>query len=126
MKNFLFTTIMLCLAINLSKAQDRPNRQNMPSPEERAKRMIENLDKELKLTKIQKDSITKWSTSFSKDQQALFSNDKESREARMEKFKAVREKQTAKIKSILTPEQAKKYEELNKKWGERGPKRDRN
>ncbi len=130
MKNFLFTAIIMCFVVTLSKAQDRPNRQNMPSPEERAKRMIEHLDKELKLTKVQKDSITKWNTSFSKEQQALFSDDKESREKRMEKFRAVREKQTAKIKSILTPEQAKKYDELNKRagerGGERGPRRDRN
>jgi len=126
MKNLFLTAIALCLGITLSMAQDRPQRGEMPSPEERAKKMIEHLDKELKLTQEQKDSITVWNVGFAKEQQELFKNESESREEKMEKMKTIREAQSTKIKSILTPEQITKYEEMSKRMQERKPVKNNN
>ena len=123
MKNLLLTAIALCLGITISMAQDRTQKRQLASPEERAQQMIKHLDKELKLTAEQKDSLTVWSIAFGKKQQELFKNKGESREAKMEKMKATRDAQSAKIKTILTPEQITKYDELSQRMQERKPVR---
>ena len=135
MKKIILSAVLLCTAVTFSMAQDRTQGNRNRNPEDMAKRMIEHLDKELTLSPVQKDSISKWSQSFSKKQQELFKNEGESREARMEKMRVIRDEQTSKIKSILTAEQKVKYEAMTKRneaqrnqrgEGQEGGRRQRN
>jgi len=126
MKKLILSAAILCAAVTFSNAQDRPQREGTRNPEEMAKRMVERLDQELKLSPAQKDSILKWNQASAVKQQAIFQDEKESREAKMEKMKALREEQQTKIKSILTDEQKVKYEEMSKRTPERGQRRQKN
>ncbi|MGN5955637.1 hypothetical protein ACP6L2_13580 [Sphingobacterium lactis] len=126
MKKLILSAAILCAAVTFSNAQDRPQREGTRNPEEMAKRMVERLDQELKLSPAQKDSILKWNQASAVKQQAIFQDEKESREAKMEKMKALRQEQQTKIKSILTDEQKVKYEEMSKRTPERGQRRQKN
>lgn len=126
MKKLILSAAILCAAVTFSNAQDRPQREGARNPEEMAKRMVERLDQELKLSPAQKDSILKWNQASAVKQQAIFQDEKESREAKMEKMKALRQEQQTKIKSILTDEQKVKYEEMSKRTPERGQRRQKN
>lgn len=126
MKKLILSAAILCAAVTFSNAQDRPQREGTRNPEEMAKRMVERLDQELKLSPAQKDSILKWNQASAVKQQAIFQDEKESREAKMEKMKTLRQEQQTKIKSILTDEQKVKYEEMSKRTPERGQRRQKN
>ncbi|MGV6945951.1 hypothetical protein [Sphingobacterium kyonggiense] len=126
MKKLILSAAILCAAVTFSNAQDRPQREGTRNPEEMAKRMVERLDQELKLSPAQKDSILKWNQASAVKQQAIFQDEKESRDAKMEKMKALRQEQQTKIKSILTDEQKVKYEEMSKRTPERGQRRQKN
>lgn len=126
MKKLILSAAILCAVVTFSNAQDRPQREGTRNPEEMAKRMVERLDQELKLSPAQKDSILKWNQASAVKQQAIFQDEKESREAKMEKMKALRQEQQTKIKSILTDEQKVKYEEMSKRTPERGQRRQKN
>ncbi|GAA4144100.1 hypothetical protein GCM10022216_26670 [Sphingobacterium kyonggiense] len=126
MKKLILSAAILCAVVTFSNAQDRPQREGTRNPEEMAKRMVERLDQELKLSPAQKDSILKWNQASAVKQQAIFQDEKESREAKMEKMKTLRQEQQTKIKSILTDEQKVKYEEMSKRTPERGQRRQKN
>ncbi|MEI5983299.1 hypothetical protein VJ786_00150 [Sphingobacterium sp. PU5-4] len=126
MKKLILSAALLCAAVTFSQAQDRPQREGMRNPEDMAKRQVERLDKELKLTTVLKDSLNKWFLASGKKQQELFKDEKESREVKMEKWKAMREDQQKKIKAILTPEQRTKYEEMAKNRPEQRQRRVQN
>ncbi|WP_293955890.1 MULTISPECIES: hypothetical protein [unclassified Sphingobacterium] len=99
-------------------AQQRQQR----SPEEQAKMRVEHLDKLLSLNQTQKDSIYNLTLSQAQ-QRATLRNDGGDRKANMEKFKQLQEMQAAKIKSWLTPEQVKLFDEQQEKMKERMSKR---
>ncbi len=83
------------------------------------------LDKLLSLNQTQKDSIYNLTLSQAQ-QRAALRNDGGDRKASMEKFKQLQEIQTTKIKSWLTPDQAKLFDEQQEKMKERMSKRSDN
>ena len=82
-------------------------------PEQRAKRSVDMLNKELTLTQAQKDSIYVFSLDEAKKQQELFQQgDANNRRANFEKMKGIRQESQEKIKKVLTAEQQKTYDKL--------------
>lgn len=122
MKKSIGILIAGLLTIGLSQAQERGNRQNR-SDEEIAKIQVERLTEQLSLNKNQQDSIYKYTLLTTKEQKQLLQSSNGSREANFEKSNALREGSSIKIKSFLTTEQAKKYEEFQKNRPQRGGQR---
>jgi hypothetical protein len=111
----------LLLATTVSFAQQRQQR----SPEEQAKMRVEHLDKLLTLNQVQKDSIYNLTLSHAQ-QRAAIKSDGGDRKANMEKFKQLQEAQATKIKSWLTPDQVKLFDEQQEKMKDRMKKRSEN
>lgn len=111
----------LFLATTVAFAQQRQQR----SPEEQAKMRLEHLDKLLTLNQVQKDSIYNL-TLANAQQRATLKNDGGDRKANMEKFKQLQEAQATKIKSWLTPDQVKLFDEQQEKMKDRMSKRSAN
>ena len=78
---------------------------------ERIKERMENLTKELNLTKEQQEKIKPILENEMKEIQAVRSNDSLTKEQKQEKTKAIRQTTRESINKILTPEQQKKYAE---------------
>jgi periplasmic protein CpxP/Spy len=76
---------------------------------------MERLTKELNLTDDQKPKVKAVLEETSKKMQALTPDE------RREKGKTIREEETTKLKGILTDEQFKKYQDLAKSMGKKGP-----
>lgn len=112
MKQIVLVVLAILGIASLTNAQ-QPRNGMRANPEERAKRSVEMLDKELTLTSIQKDSIYQFSLNEAKDQQALFKqNDAGNRRENFEKMKGIREETQEKIKGLLTNDQQQKYDKL--------------
>lgn len=106
-------------------AQERPQGEmRQRTPEEQAKNTIERLDKQLKLSQTQKDSIYIYALDQSKKQQEIFKNS-DDRKAAFEKMQSLRSNYDTKIKSFLNAEQLKSYETLQKEMQERRSQRQR-
>lgn len=121
LKSSLIGAFML-LAITTMAQERQRNGGQQRSPEDQAKNMIERLDKQLKLSQIQKDSIYIYTLDLSKKQQDIFKNT-EDRKVAFEKLQPLRLTADEKIKSFLTPEQSKSYELLQKEMLERRQQR---
>src|SRR5690606_28205345 len=99
---------MLLVVAGLSFAQERGRRAG--TPEERAKRATEHLEKELKLTAAQKDSVYAYSLAQSKAMQQAFQNNKDGDRRQMgEKMRELRTQTNTKILSVLDEDQKKAY-----------------
>ncbi|HLS37435.1 MAG TPA: hypothetical protein VK023_04110 [Sphingobacterium bovisgrunnientis] len=110
------TLLALVLSLGLANAQqDGPRQQR--TPEEMTKMQMERLTKELNLTQTQQDSIKKYVLASSVEMQKVFSNAGDDREAAMNSMRAIREKQTKKVKTFLNEEQGKKYDEIASQRG---------
>nr|WP_288811105.1 hypothetical protein [uncultured Sphingobacterium sp.] len=120
-KKTLMVISSLFLATTVAFAQQRQQR----SPEEQAKMRVEHLDKLLTLNQVQKDSIYNL-TLANAQQRATLKNDGGDRKANMEKFKQLQEAQATKIKSWLTPDQVKLFDEQQEKMRDRMSKRSAN
>lgn len=123
--------IVLALAIALMGTMvmnAQPHRRADMSPEQMVEKRVERLDKALSLTAEQKTAITKIyleeMQSMGKEKLAKKERGEKPDEATMtahrEQMKAKREATKAKIESLLTPEQAAKFAELQKHEGKRG------
>jgi len=113
MKKILCMMVAMLFIATLSMAQQNRGRGMRATPEERAKRSVEMLNKQLTLTQTQKDSVYQFSLNEAKEQQALFQASKDGdRKEGFEKMRALREKTQQKIKGVLTEEQQKAYESL--------------
>ncbi|WP_312789738.1 hypothetical protein [Sphingobacterium sp.] len=120
-KKILMAAACLVLSATGVFAQQRQQR----SPEEQAKVRVENLDKLLTLNQTQKDSIYNLTLNQAQQRTTLRNNGGD-RKANMEKFKQLQEIQATKIKSWLTPEQAKLFDEQQEKMKDRMSKRSGN
>ena len=123
--------IILALAIALMGTMvmnAQPPRRTDMSPEQMVERRVERLDKALSLTPEQKTAIAKIYTeemqTMGKERIAKKEHaekpDEATMKAKREQMKAQRDATRAKIESLLTPEQAAKYAELQKREGKRG------
>lgn len=114
---------MMALFATATVAQEKQNNPGWQrTPEDQAKNTVERLDKQLKLSQNQKDSIYVYALDLSKKQQDLFKNT-DDRKAAFEKIQPLRQTTDAKIKSFLTPEQIKSYDILQKEMQERRQQR---
>lgn len=79
--------------------------------------MVERMTKELDLTEDQQTKIYDINLKFAEERES--SGD--TRPSR-EEMEAMREKMSAQVKGVLTDEQATKYDEMQAKMRERGPR----
>lgn len=114
--------IFMLLAITTIAQQKQGNGGQKRAPEDQAKNMIERLDKQLKLSQNQKDSIYIYAYDLAKKQQDLFKST-DDRKAAFEKIQPIRLTTDLKIKSFLTSEQSKSYDILQKQMQERRQQR---
>jgi hypothetical protein len=121
LKSSLIGAFML-LAVTAMAQERQRNAGQQRSPEDQAKNMVERLDKQLKLSQSQKDSIYVYSLELSKKQQDIFKNT-DDRKAAFEKLQPLRSSTDEKIKSFLNAEQSKSYETLQKEMLERRQQR---
>lgn len=124
MKNLkagLIGTLMLLAITTMAQERQRGGGQQR-SAEDQAKNTIERLDKQLKLSQSQKDSIYVYALDLSKKQHDVFKST-EDRKLAFEKIQPLRQASDAKIKSFLTPEQSKSYDLLQKEMLERRQQR---
>ena len=123
--------IVLALAIALMGTMvmnAQPPRRPDMSPEQMVEKRVERLDKALSLTAEQKAEITKIYTEemqeMGKERPARKERGEKPDEATMQahkdEMKAKQDAVNAKIESLLTPEQAAKFAEMQKHEGMRG------
>src|SRR5690606_41366076 len=109
MKKCILMTTALLMMVGLSFAQQR----GRSTPEERAQRTTEHLEKELKLTAAQKDSVYAYSLAQGKAMRAAFQNNGNGDRAQMaEKMRELRKQTDEKILSILDTDQKTAYTTL--------------
>lgn len=119
MKKLLSLVAAGILLVGIANAQERGSRQNR-SPEELAKMQVERLTTHLSLDKNQQDSIYKYALIAGKEQRQLMEAAGDNREAALEKIRSKRADNEKIIKSFLTDDQQKKYEEFIKNRPQRG------
>lgn len=116
MKNVLFITTLILAGTAFGQTEEPRERK---SPEERAEMMTKKMKKNLDLTDEQANQV--------KEQNLLFFQKQEEQRAKMEALreegKAMREEHKSALKTILTPEQAAKAEELMEERKEKRKKR---
>ena len=96
---------------------------------ERIKERMENLSKELNLTKEQQEKIRPIIEKEMKDIRTVRQDTSLTPEQKMEKVKAIHQATQAELNKILTPEQQKKYAEMQEnrqKMAERRAERNKN
>lgn len=114
-------SLLMVATISFAQAPggQRPGGQMNFNPEDMAKRQAERLQQQLELSKVQYDSLYVFFLAQSKEQQKQREQMRQGgqqpqqmdREAMMERFQKQREAQEAKLKTILTEAQFKKYQE---------------
>jgi len=122
MKKIMTFVVAGLLTIGISFAQDSGSRQKR-TPEEMAKAKIERLTEQLALSQTQQDSIYKYALLASKEQRELMKSAGDNREATFEKMRVLRDNSDKKIKTFLTAEQLKKYEDEVKNNPQAGRRR---
>ena len=119
MKKILLTMVAL-LSMTAVMAQDGDKKERKAPQEFNAEEMTNRMADDLELTVEQKAKVLDLNKEFVKDQKEQMKERKEQmkeRKERMEKRKEFGEKRKAyneKLKSILTPEQYKKFQEKNR------------
>ena len=91
-----------------------PKAKKLPDTEEQIDKVIEKFTAELKLDSFQAAVIKQLFETSLVDQQRILSEEIPD-ESKVEKIMAAREKMNIKIKEILTPEQAEKFETVGDK-----------
>jgi Spy/CpxP family protein refolding chaperone len=123
----ILTAVLLCSALSLSpvaRAAEKPAGDKAGG--DRAAKMRERMQEmteKLGLNESQKEKFRGvWQERMEKSKE-IFGDSNLSQEQKMEKMKAIRDEYEPKIKAILTPEQAEKWqkmqEEMRSKMGER-------
>ena len=116
MKKILLTMVAL-LSMTAVMAQDGDKKERKAPKEFNAEEMTNRMADDLELTAEQKAKVLDLNKEFVKDQKEQMKERKEQMKERKEKRKEFGEKRKAyneKLKSILTPEQYKKFQEKNR------------
>ena len=109
----IFLMVIVILGMTSFASAQQPRGGVRMAPEQRAKRSVDMLNKELTLTQVQKDSIYAFSLEEAKKQQELFQQgNTNNRRDNFEKMVGIRQESQEKIKSVLTEEQQKVYDKL--------------
>lgn len=125
MKKIVLALTVALLGTLVLNAQ--PARRQQMTPEQRIEQRVNHLESELSLTKEQRAAITEILTeeakTMQKDRPAIPANGEKPDEAAMkahhEQMKAQQEATNAKIAKVLTPEQVKKFGQMER-HGKRG------
>ncbi len=134
-KTILVLAIALLGGATMSMAQDRPRKGERPDPEKRMEQMIKDLgldEKQAAEFKAVMDEMrpAKAEMKQKKDEakKEEMKKKREEMKKQREEMEAKRKEMDAKIKTILTEEQYKKYQEMQKRRGPhkgpRGPRPD--
>ena len=116
MKKILLTMVAL-LSMTAVMAQDGDKKERKAPKEFNAEEMTSRMADDLQLTAEQKAKVLDLNKDFVKDQKEQMKERKEQMKERKEKRKEFGEKRKAyneKLKSILTPEQYKKFQEKHR------------
>ena len=116
MKKILLTMVAL-LSMTAVMAQDGDKKERKAPKEFNAEEMTNRMADDLQLTAEQKAKVLDLNKDFVKDQKEMMKERKEQMKERKEKRKEFGEKRKAyneKLKSILTPEQYKKFQEKHR------------
>ena len=104
--------LVIALVVNfMSFGQEKMEKRQKMSPEERVKTQVEKMTKELNLNEKQVAQVTKLVKSKVAKREELKNEIKENRKENRSKMKAEMEATKAEMKKILTEEQFKKFEE---------------
>lgn len=118
-RNLKFTLATAMLLFAMAAVAQRPQGLQQRNPEEQAKAQIDRLEQALKLNQAQKDSIYGYALQQYTQQQALFKDAPADRKAISDKIQSISNAAELKIKTFLTDEQVKNYDELKKQMQER-------
>ena len=102
-----------------TNAPDRKGGKRGMSPEQ----IMERYTQQLSLTDEQKPKVKALLEDESKKRRELFRDSALDQQQKREKFRAVMDDQNKKMKEILTPDQYKKYQEMNEKMKKGGGKK---
>jgi protein CpxP len=109
MKKWIILAALLPMAVLVAQ-QPRPQGWG-GTPEERAKRQTEMMKSELKLTDSQTAKADSINLKYNKEMATLREKFVDDRQGMREAMQSLREKQDAELKALLTPEQAKLWDE---------------
>jgi hypothetical protein len=122
MKRYMICVVGLlcCLMLGFShnsmaQAKDSTHRKQRWSPEERADRMSDKLDRRLNLTKQQDKDIHTINTDIATRMEALKNNTSISKKDKMAKVKALNAERSQRFQKVLTPEQYKRWNDWEMK-----------
>lgn len=116
--------LAMSLVFSITVANAQPNGERGPRPipdETQIEKKVERMEKELALTKDQKEKISELFTAHFDQMKAEREKVKPQMEQMRAKNEELRKELETSIIAQLTPEQAKKFEEFNKKRGEKKP-----
>jgi periplasmic protein CpxP/Spy len=111
-------TAVLAIYSQQAFGKDDPNAQSPKGPgdmRERVEKRMEHLTKELNLTKEQQEKIRPIIEKEMKDIRDVRQDTSLTQEQKMEKIKVIHQATQAELNKILTPEQQKKYAEMQEK-----------
>lgn len=111
-------TTVLAIYSQQAFGKDDPNAQPPKGPGdkgERVEKRMQHLTKELNLTKEQQEKIRPIIEKEMKDIRDVRENTSLTQEQKMEKIKVIHQGTQAEVNKILTPEQQKKYAEMQEK-----------
>lgn len=118
MKKLLFTAALLTGLITAGFAQQGPQKEQK-SPEERARRMTEALEKKLNLTADQKSKVYEINLDRAKKMEAMRRENEKKMAEKMEKRRDLTEESDKKLEKVLTADQLKSYREMQSNMHER-------
>ena len=133
MKTLIVTTALVASLISLGYSQertDRPHKEGSRSerpgersqvrtPEERAQRSTDVLEKKLSLTAEQKAKVYALNLERAQKMDKTMKSEREFRKAQMENHKSLMDESEKNLNKILTNEQQKSYDEMKKQTQER-------
>ena len=114
MKALVKKSLVLLLAslFVFSVSAQRPDRNSKMTPEDRAAKQTEMMNKQLDLTADQQAKIQAINLKYSQQMAAQRSQATEDRQQNMENMKTQMEARNAEIKQVLTPEQFEKWQTI--------------
>ena len=113
------TALLLFFAICTATSAQRGGER--PSPEEMAARQTKQMTEKLQLDEAQTAKVKEINLTYAKKMQEVRDNNRGNREAMREAVTALQKEKSAELKTVLSEEQLKSYEEmLAKRGGRRG------
>lgn len=111
----IFFLLLACFSLGLAAQAQQPGGGRGQNPEA----MKQMLKDSLQLNDKQLDSVVAIMQEFQPKQREIFSNQDMSREEKMVKMKELGDARNARLKSVLTNEQYKKYQEMEERRRQR-------